>query len=129
MWSHLQSEGSRCDAGGQATLVATEVVNITLGERADVFIGRPSKWSNPFTVSIHGRVRAVRLYAHMLDDLHPDGVFDIAAAARQELRGKRLGCYCAPLLCHGHVLALVADGEDPIEAFKIAVELYKEPSF
>ena len=26
-----------------------------------------------------------------------------------ELRGKRLACYCAPLPCHGDVLAALAD--------------------
>jgi hypothetical protein len=25
------------------------------------------------------------------------------------LRGKRLGCWCSPSLCHGHVLAALAD--------------------
>lgn len=32
---------------------------------------------------------------------------------RRELRGKRLACWCAPLQCHGDVLARVADGGDP----------------
>jgi hypothetical protein len=31
------------------------------------------------------------------------------ARARAELRGKRLGCWCAPLPCHGHTLAEVAN--------------------
>lgn len=31
-------------------------------------------------------------------------------AALPELKGKRLGCYCKPLPCHGDVLAELADG-------------------
>ena len=31
--------------------------------------------------------------------------------ARRELRGKTLGCFCKPLLCHGDVLAEIADSD------------------
>mmetsp|Transcript_32436 Transcript_32436/g.71662 ORF Transcript_32436/g.71662 Transcript_32436/m.71662 type:complete len:163 (+) Transcript_32436:84-572(+) len=33
----------------------------------------------------------------------------ISRAAFEALRGKVLGCWCAPLLCHGHVLAELLD--------------------
>ena len=33
-------------------------------------------------------------------------------AARRELRGKQLVCHCAPLPCHGHALAVVANCSD-----------------
>jgi hypothetical protein len=29
--------------------------------------------------------------------------------ARMELRGKRLGCWCAPKPCHGDILARIAN--------------------
>lgn len=32
-----------------------------------------------------------------------------------ELRGKALGCWCAPDTCHGHVLAELADCEEVSE--------------
>jgi len=32
-------------------------------------------------------------------------------AALPELRGKVLGCWCVPLVCHGHVLAELANEE------------------
>lgn len=38
---------------------------------------------------------------------------DLVEAARRELKGKQLACWCAPLPCHGDVLAAVADGEEP----------------
>ena len=33
------------------------------------------------------------------------------ARVRDELSGKRLGCFCAPLPCHGDVLAEIANSE------------------
>lgn len=69
-----------------------------------VFIGRPSKWGNPYTIGKHGNrvevVRAFELYLlsnpNLLDSLH-------------ELRGKDLVCFCAPELCHGDVLLRYAN--------------------
>ena len=37
----------------------------------------------------------------------------LVSRARRELAGKVLGCWCAPLACHGDVLARVANGGDP----------------
>lgn len=75
----------------------------------DVHIGRPSKWGNPFRIGRDGtRQEVVRKYAEYLR-----GRRDLVADARVELQGKVLGCYCSPLLCHGDVLARVADGEEP----------------
>jgi hypothetical protein len=34
----------------------------------------------------------------------------LIAAAKEELRGKILGCWCAPKPCHGDVLLEVANG-------------------
>jgi len=36
---------------------------------------------------------------------------DKVAAAKRELRGKDLVCFCAPNACHGDVLIEVANGE------------------
>lgn len=76
----------------------------------DVYIGRGSKWGNPFThvkskqtlarFVVKDRETAIAEYLkyittgeglHLLRDLH-------------ELKGKTLGCYCSPLPCHGTVL-------------------------
>jgi hypothetical protein len=40
-----------------------------------------------------------------------DQNLDLVATAKRELRGKVLGCWCAPLPCHGHVLACIADAD------------------
>jgi len=72
-------------------------------EPFDVYIGRPSKWGNPFVLGQDGtREQVVALYrrglecSELLDDLH-------------ELRGKVLGCWCAPRPCHGDVLVEMAN--------------------
>ena len=76
----------------------------------DVYIGRPSKWGNPFThirddktsaeYIVKDRNTAIDAYRdwitngdgkHLLNDLH-------------ELKGKTLGCWCKPKACHGDVL-------------------------
>lgn len=91
----------------------TTVVNMRR-EKYDVYIGRPSKWGNPFThhrVSstlaqwqVGSREEAIAKYREWIQTQ------PILMAALEELRGKRLGCYCAPFSCHGHVLAELADG-------------------
>lgn len=73
-------------------------------ERYDVYIGRPSKWGNPYKIGRDGsRAEVVEKYrAYILS--RPD-----LLAALPELRGKTLGCWCGPLACHGDVLAELAD--------------------
>lgn len=71
---------------------------------SDLYIGRPSKWGNPFEIGRDGsREDVVRKYAEwivgqpaLLADLH-------------ELRGRTLVCWCAPQMCHGHVLEILCE--------------------
>jgi hypothetical protein len=77
-------------------------------EKYDVYIGRPSKWGNPFShkvgttakFKVDTRDKAVEAYRgwitkgdgkHLLKDLH-------------ELENKILGCWCKPKRCHGDIL-------------------------
>jgi len=70
----------------------------------DVYIGRPSKWGNPFVVGRDGtRKQVIERYEHWLHD-QPQLLADL-----HELAGKTLGCWCAPRACHGDVLARLAD--------------------
>lgn len=83
------------------------VLNTRQGARSAraVYIGRPSKWGNPFVIGRDGtRDEVVRKYRDWLL-AQPD----LVAAARQELRGRDLLCFCAPLACHGDVLLEVAN--------------------
>lgn len=82
---------------------ATTVVHVKYAPY-DVYIGRPSKWGNPFIIGRDGtRLEVIALYkAHILG--RPE-----LLAALPELKGKVLGCYCAPKPCHGDVLAELAE--------------------
>jgi sorbitol-specific phosphotransferase system component IIBC len=77
------------------------------GTDNEVYIGRGSKWGNPFRINTNSnREKVINEYSlyitagegmHLLNDLH-------------ELRGKTLVCFCKPHKCHGDVLAeLVLD--------------------
>jgi hypothetical protein len=73
----------------------------------DVYIGRPSKWGNPFS-HLPGTLAEYRVNTR---DEAIDAYFEwIKAqphllAALPELAGKTLVCWCKPALCHGDVLA------------------------
>lgn len=73
-------------------------------ERHDVYIGRPSKWGNPYTVGRDGsRADVIARY-----ELWLAGQPELLAALG-ELAGKTLGCWCAPEPCHGDVLVRLAE--------------------
>lgn len=90
-------------------------------EPFDVYIGRDNPslglrdigYGNPFShkavsqaeFRVATRDEAIeRFEAWVLDQ--PDLVLRI----KRELAGKTLGCWCAPLRCHGEVLARIANG-------------------
>ena len=73
-------------------------------EPYDEYIGRGSKWGNPFKIGPDGtREDVIAKYCDYIA-VQPD-----LLAAVHTLKGKRLGCWCAPRACHGHVLAEFAD--------------------
>lgn len=73
----------------------------------DVYIGRPGFWGNNFQIGVYGdRERCIGAYREML--LADPRMIE---KAKTELRGKVLGCWCAPQRCHGDVLAEVANEE------------------
>ena len=75
-------------------------------DQYDVYIGRPSKWGNQFEIGKDGdRDSVIRKYAIWLAH-NPELLLDI----REELRGKVLGCWCAPKACHGDILVKIANG-------------------
>ena len=72
----------------------------------DVYIGRPSKWGNPFVIGRDGtRDNVIARYEAWL--LEQPELVD----ALPELAGKTLGCWCAPRACHGDVLARLANAQ------------------
>lgn len=73
-------------------------------QKFDVYIGRPSKWGNPFTLGRDGTREEVIMKYHRWILDQPGLLKDV-----HELIGKRLGCFCAPLPCHGDVLLGLAE--------------------
>lgn len=65
----------------------------------DVYIGRGSCWGNPYVIGIHGdRAEVIARYEAWIRT-QPQ-----LLARLPELKGKVLGCFCAPKACHGEVL-------------------------
>lgn len=82
------------------------VVNVRR-EAYDVHIGRGGRWGNPYRLGQHGnREQVIERYRQLLKAAVRQGRVSVQELA--ELHGKRLGCYCAPKHCHGHVLVKAA---------------------
>jgi hypothetical protein len=89
-------------------VVETSVVH-NLHDEFDVYIGRDvpergihgSKWGNPFVMLAESDTERERVIAAYRDWIvtQPE-----LMSSLEELRGKRLGCWCAPRRCHGDVL-------------------------
>lgn len=98
-------------------MTQTRVVSVRGLEPFDIYIGRTMGadprlrnvgWGNPFKVETHGLAESLRLYEAWVRN-KPELMKRLP-----ELRGKVLGCWCAPpggltthtgrLICHGQVL-------------------------
>lgn len=81
----------------------TTVVNVRT-DPCDVYIGRPSPFGNPFIIGRDGdRTAVIAKFTTWFErELRNNSWFRDQVL---NLRGKRLGCYCAPAACHGDVIA------------------------
>lgn len=85
-------------------------------DKYDVYVGRPSPFGNPFShlagtraiYRVGSRNEAIDSYSRWVM-AQPA----LVARIKRELRGKVLGCHCAPQRCHGEVLARIANEDDP----------------
>ena len=81
----------------------TLVVNIKTADY-EIYIGRGGQWGNEFIIGRDGtREEVIAKYRTWI--LTQPRLLEQLPL----LKGKRLGCYCAPLPCHGDVLAELAD--------------------
>lgn len=90
----------------------TSVVNVRK-EKCDVYIGRSKTgevteppeygcYGNPFNLKYYTREESLQLYREYFNKrIVEDSAFRDAILS---LRGKRLGCVCKPLDCHGDVI-------------------------
>ena len=75
-----------------------------------VYVGRPTKWGNPWTVIEFGAERAVALFEKMVIRHREMAQERGLTKSVHELRGKDLACWCpldAP--CHADVLLKAAN--------------------
>lgn len=76
----------------------TKVVHCKRG-KYDIYIGRPSKWGNPFEIGRDGtREEVIRKYDEWIKSQTE------LLSLLGELKGKVLGCWCSPKPCHGDIL-------------------------
>lgn len=77
-----------------------------------VYVGRPTKFGNPFS---HNQGTLAKFVVKTRDeavDKYEEWLLsqpELVEAAKKELKGKSLICWCAPLRCHADVLLKVAN--------------------
>jgi hypothetical protein len=91
-----------------------------------IFVGRPSKWGNPWRVGDHALVtwpyhpdvdvqtaREVVITPTLAVELYRQAFTPDAPEARTELAGRDLACWCPlDMPCHADVLLELANGGD-----------------
>lgn len=79
----------------------TLVVNLKK-EPFDIRIDRMGKYGNPYHIGVDGdRAEVIRKFkVHFYQQLNLDPMW---LGEVLKLEGKRLGCHCKPLACHGDV--------------------------
>tara|TARA_R110002020_G_scaffold161540_4_gene346751 strand:- start:150 stop:407 length:258 start_codon:yes stop_codon:yes gene_type:complete len=84
----------------------TQVVN-KYRDSYDVYIGRGSKWGNPFRIGIDGtREDVIKQYRDWIQTQ------PYLLNSLEELRGKTLGCFCSPQACHGDILVELLNNDN-----------------
>lgn len=78
-----------------------------------IFIGRPSKFGNPFIVGKDGSREEVLQKFETYFQVNEE----LKKAVLSELKGKTLVCYCKPLACHGDIYAEYCEGPEQKQGF------------
>lgn len=101
------------------TVVHLKIKGGKVVQDCDVYIGRQqsqggwnlkkSEWANEFSAKKYTREESIQLFKQdFYEKVRTD--FDTWLPKLESLRGKTIGCWCAPLPCHGNVIAdLVED--------------------
>lgn len=93
--------------------MVAKVININSNEPFDIYVGRPSRFGNPFThhqhlggnlIIVDTREEAIIRYEEWIYS-QPE----LIGAAKQELKNKILACHCVPLECHANILLKIAN--------------------
>lgn len=90
-----------------------EPCDVKITRKPDNTIPDPPEFGcfgNPFPVKKYGRRRCIELFrAYFNDRIVQDKAFRKAVLA---LKGKKLGCFCKPLDCHGDVIKEWLDAQE-----------------
>ena len=127
-----------------ARTTVVHVRDVDLADPGVVYIGRAmprfrikgSRWGNPFRAGPKVCIRTVLTdYADMILELLEPGTLQITKGEPcvlnlDELRGKRLACWCKGKKdprCHGDILAALADGFSPDSVYRMIAEGKQSP--
>ena len=112
----VECQPSKLDVAGSSPVFCSKIKQMSKvvhikKEPYDVYIGRPSRWGNPYShkdgtlaeFKVGSRREAISKYEEYL--LQNEELM----ASLHELKGKILGCWCKPASCHGDILAKYAN--------------------
>jgi len=90
-------------------------------ESYDIYIGRPSKWGNPFTHIKDRKTKAEFVVETRKEsiDRYREWILNQPELLKSlsELKGKVLGCWCKPKSCHGDILVELIEKLDENEKY------------
>jgi hypothetical protein len=103
----------------------TRPVNIDKDDDFDIYIGRRTPWGNPFAIghdnmSRDDVIREYRKYFQKEFVNNPE-----KRKLIESLRGKRLGCHCKPLACHGDIIAEFLNTTEPCTELQLSQSEFK----
>ncbi len=89
-------------------------------EKFDIYIGRPSKFGNPYShendtiaeFHVENREEAIRMFEEYLVNNEE------LMLSLHELKYKTLGCWCKPQACHGDIIKKYVDRLEDIDKRK-----------
>lgn len=97
-------------------MARTRLINLHTSTIGDyIFIGRPSKWGNPFIVGRDGTRDEVcdKYDQWFMEQIRSNPVFKKQVV--DNLKGKILACYCKPKRCHGDTILKYLNRDEPIQ--------------
>ncbi len=75
-----------------------------------VYVGRPTRWGNPYRVEELGRTEAMRRFRKLFEAKARGAKTEFPVPDLSELRGKDLACWCRPdQECHADILIELAN--------------------
>jgi uncharacterized protein DUF4326 len=75
-----------------------------------IYVGRPTRWGNPYPVEMFGRDEAIRRFRLLFDQHRQGKPTEFSLPRVEELRGKDLVCWCKlDEACHADVLLEIAN--------------------